>query len=141
VDKKIIFQAANKALNNLKQIFPIMIGILILLSMINILVSKDFYEKIFTSNLILDPFIGVTLGSISAGTPITSYIIGGELLKQGVSIIAVIAFILGWVTVGIIQLPIEISTLGKRFAITRNIVSFLSAIIIAILIFFTLKIF
>ena len=141
MDKKTISQAATKALNNIKQIFPIMIGILILLSIINILVPKDFYERIFTSNLILDPFIGVTLGSISAGTPITSYIIGGELLKQGISIIAVTAFILGWVTVGIIQLPIEISTLGKRFAITRNIVSFLSAIIIAILIFFTLKIF
>jgi len=141
MDKKIVIKSFYKTIQNFKQILPIIISILILLSALKILVPTTLYEKIFTSNPVIDSFIGAILGSISAGTPITSYVIGGELLKQGVSIIAITAFLLGWVTVGIIQLPIEASALGKRFAITRNVTSFVSAVIIGILTYFTLTIF
>jgi len=133
MNKKIIIRATIKTLDNFKQIIPFILGILLLISLISIIVPQDFYSKIFTHYPILDSFIGATIGSISAGNPITSYIIGGELLKQGVSLIAVTAFLLGWVTVGIIQLPAESLMLGKRFAITRNIISFFFAIIIAVL--------
>jgi len=46
---------------------------------------------------------------------------------------ATTAFILAWVTVGIVQLPAESMILGKRFAILRNILSFISAILIGLL--------
>lgn len=141
MDKKIIAKATNKTLNNFKQIFPLILGILLLISLISIVVPKDFYAKIFTNHPLLDSFIGAIIGSISAGNPITSYIIGGELLEQGVSLIAVTAFLLGWVTVGIIQLPAESLMLGKRFAIVRNIISFFLAIIIAILTIITMGLF
>ena len=59
--------------------------------------------------------------------------VGGELLKQGVSLIAITAFILAWTTVGVFMLPLEAKFLGKRFAITRNIINFIFAIIIAVL--------
>ena len=72
-------------------------------------------------------------GSISFGIPITSYIVGGELLKEGVSLLAITAFILAWSTVGVAMLPLEISYLGKRFAIYRNIINFFFSIILAIL--------
>jgi hypothetical protein len=45
----------------------------------------------------------------------------------------VTAFLVAWVTVGIIQLPAEIMMLGKRFAITRNILSFIFSILVAIM--------
>ena len=81
----------------------------------------------------MDSFIGSALGSILAGHPITSYIIGGELLEQGISLIAVTAFLVTWVTVGLVQLPVESALLGKKFAITRNITAFLFAILVAII--------
>jgi len=52
---------------------------------------------------------------------------------------AITAFIISWVTVGIVQLPAESLMLGKKFAFTRNIVSFITAIIIAILTVFTIR--
>jgi len=79
-------------------------------------------------------------GSISFGIPVTSYIIGGELLKEGVSLLAVTAFILAWSTVGIAMLPLEISFLGKKFAIIRNVINFIFAIVIAVLVVWILKI-
>jgi uncharacterized membrane protein YraQ (UPF0718 family) len=61
-----------------------------------------------------------------------SYIIGGELLKDGVSLFAVTAFIVTWVTVGLLQLPAEAAILGRQFAIFRNILSFILAILVSI---------
>jgi len=71
---------------------------------------------------------------------VTSYIIGGELVGFGVSLTAVTAFIIAWVTVGVVQAPLEAQTLGKRFTIVRNITSFISSILIAVLTVSTLAI-
>ena len=112
---------------------PILIGALLLVSLANALIPKEWYSAVFSGNLIIDPLIGSALGSILAGNPITSYILGGELLAQGVSLIAVTAFIVAWVTVGVVQLPVESLMLGKRFAITRNISAFFFAVIVAVM--------
>ena len=63
----------------------------------------------------------------------TSYIIGGELLKNGVSLVAVMAFIVSWVTVGTVQLPAESLMLGRKFALLRNGISLIMAIAISVL--------
>lgn len=116
------------------------IGILMLVNLLNPLFEK-YYTKIFTGNYFFDPLIGAIAGSISFGIPIASYVTGGELLKNGVSLLAVAAFILTWSTVGIMFLPLEISNIGKKFAMWRNSLNFVSSIIIAILTILTLKIF
>jgi hypothetical protein len=89
-------------------------------------------SSVFTGGIIRDTLIGTVTGSISAGNPITSYIISGELLKGGVSLFAVTAFIVAWVTVGLVQYPAEADILGKRFATLRNCISFILAILVSI---------
>ena len=112
---------------------PLILGTVLLVSLIITLIPSSFYLKIFQGNIILDPIIGSTIGSISAGNPIISYIIGGELLNKGINLIAVTAFIVAWVTVGIIQFPAESMILGKKFALLRNILSFIFSIIVALI--------
>ena len=128
-----------KTIHSFKIAFPMIIGVFLLVNLIIPLLGKHF-DKFFTGNYLIDPLIGAFVGSISFGIPLTSYIAGGELLKQGISLVAVTAFILTWTTVGVVMLPLEISFLGKRFAITRNIVNFIFAIIISILTVVTLNI-
>jgi hypothetical protein len=139
MDKILVEQAFVKTLNNLKQVLPVILGILMLVSLSFVLIPKSFYTKIFYGSNIIDPLIGAIFGSVAAGNPLISYIIGGEFLAQGVSLVAVVAFILTWVSVGLVQLPAESLMLGKRFAITRNIVSFITAIIVAVLTVITLS--
>lgn len=139
MDKEAIKKAAFKTWRNFSMVMPVILGIFLLLSLMNTAIPKSFYAKLFTGNLWLDSFVGAAVGSISVGNPLTSYIVGGEMLNQGVSLVAVTAFLLGWVTVGIIQLPAESLMLGKRFAITRNLVSFILAIVVAVLTVLTLK--
>ncbi len=120
---------ASKAIGNS---LPVLTGVILLIGLVNTFVPKSIYSTLFSNNIFLDPVIGSGLGSILAGNPITSYVLGGELLLQGVSLIAVTAFIVSWVTVGLIQLPAEATLLGKKFAIARNILSFIFSIIVAI---------
>ena len=119
--------------------FPIIMGTIMLVSLINALVPKSFYGRIFTNNNLFDPLIGALMGSISAGTPLVSYVISGELLKNGVGLIAITAFLLAWVTVGLIQMPAEGMVLGKKFTLVRNLTSFIFAIIIAIIVGYILS--
>ncbi|MEA3329954.1 MAG: hypothetical protein U9Q06_04390 [Nanoarchaeota archaeon] len=126
-------EAVLKAGRGLWNSFPMILGTVLLVSLMSILIQKSFYMSVFSKNVFLDSLMGSLIGSISAGNPIVSYIFGGEMLKQGVGLIAVTAFLVSWVTVGIIQFPAESAILGKKFAVLRNILSFIFAIIVAIL--------
>ena len=126
-------QAIVKAGRGLWKAVPMILGTILLISLISVLIPKSFYTKVFSKNMFFDSIIGSSVGSISVGNPITSYIFGGELLKQGISLLAVTAFLVAWVTVGLIQLPAESAILGKKFALLRNITSFILAIIVAII--------
>ncbi len=133
-------KAIIKTLESYKKTMPILFGTLLLVNIINPFL-KEFYASIFSGNYILDPLIGALAGSISFGMPATAYLAGGELLKEGVSLLAVSAFMMAWTTVGVSMLPLEMSFLGKRFAIARNIVNFFFAIIISILTVVTVNMF
>ncbi len=128
-----IKQSVKKAAKILWRSTPILVGVVLLVSLANALIPKSAYASVFSRIPFLDSFIGSALGSILAGNPVTSYVLGGEMLSQGVSLVAVTAFLVAWVTVGIVQLPAEAMLLGRKFAITRNITAFLLAIIVAII--------
>jgi uncharacterized membrane protein YraQ (UPF0718 family) len=127
-----IFTSIYRAFKSFGTAFSVFLGIILLLGLLRTYVTPQFISTIFKGEIFLDTILGSIFGSISAGNPVTSYIIGGELLKQGISLFAVTAFMVAWVTVGIVQLPAEAAFLGKRFAIFRNLLSFILSIIVAI---------
>lgn len=125
-------EAARRSRKQVHSMLPIMTGVVLLVGLFNSFISKTFLEAVFSGNVGLDSFWGACAGSLLAGNPINSYIIGGELLKQGVSLFAVTAFMLAWVSVGLVQLPAEMAALGRGFALRRNAACFLLAFPIAI---------
>ena len=127
-----IKNSINQSLRSFKSALPIMFGMLMLVSLTNVYLH-DYYGSIFVGNKFFDLLAGSFAGSVSFGIPITSYIVGGELLNEGVSLLAITAFILSWTTVGIAMLPLEAKFLGWKFALTRNVINFIFSIIIAFL--------
>jgi len=121
-----------KALKSFSTSIPILLGIILLMGLFRTFVSERIISSMFIGEMLRDTLIGTVIGSIFAGNAINSYIIGGELLKMGVDLFAVTAFIVAWVTVGVIQYPAEAEILGKRFATLRNVLSFILAILISI---------
>ena len=122
--------ALTKSARAISNSLPVLAGVVLLVGLTHTLIPKFFY---FSKNDVLDSIIGSGLGSVLAGNPLTSYVLGGELVKQGVSLVAVTSFLVAWVTVGIVQLPAESLLLGKRFALVRNFLSFVFSIIVAII--------
>ncbi|MBN2566760.1 hypothetical protein JXB02_01585 [Candidatus Woesearchaeota archaeon] len=98
------------------------------------IIPRDRLVSLFWGEPFADALIGSALGSVLAGNPVTSYVIGGEMLGKGIGIIAVTSFMLAWVTVGIITLPAEAVALGRRFALMRNAGAFLLSLAGGILI-------
>ncbi len=139
MQKKRIQTSLKKTVWRFVNLLPIIIGMLLLSSLVVTVFPEELSAGLFGSSDSLDTLIGASVGSIAAGHPLASYLMGGELLKSGVSLLAVTAFIVSWVTVGLVQLPAEILVLGARFAIYRNVICFFAAIAIAFLTVYTLK--
>jgi len=133
IDRVALVHALRSSANQFGNILPILVGVVLLIGIFNAFVSKELISSVFSGNTVLDTLWGACFGSIFAGNPINSYIIGGELLEYGISLFAVTALIIAWVTVGLVQLPVEIAALGSRFALARNAISFALSIAIAIL--------
>ena len=133
IDKVVFRHAVKASANQFAGLLPILLSVVLLIGLFITFVSKDLLASVFSGSPVLDTLLGACFGSIFAGNPINSYIIGGELLTRSVSLFAVTAFIIAWVTVGLVQLPAEIASLGKKFALMRNAISFVLSIAVAAL--------
>lgn len=130
--QKYLIKKFIKSLKGLINSLPMMIGIILLIGLMKSFISLESIAGIFTQNKYIDTVIGALYGSIFAGNSINSYIIGNELILGGVSLFAVTAFLIAWVTVGFAQIPMEKDLLGIKFTIIRNIFSILFAILISL---------
>jgi uncharacterized membrane protein YraQ (UPF0718 family) len=127
-------KAMYKSLKNLTKSLPIMLCIIVILGIIKVFISYQTISTLFIDNKFFDPIIGSFIGSIMAGNSLNSYIMGEEFLNNGISIYAVSAFLISWVTVGFIQIPLEAKELGPKFTLFRNIFAIISSIIIGLII-------
>jgi uncharacterized membrane protein YraQ (UPF0718 family) len=137
--KQSLAKSTKQTVSMFVAMLPIIVGVILLTSLIIEVLPIDAVTGWFGGNDVVDALVGALFGSISAGHPLTSYVLGGELLQGGVSLVAITAFLISWVTVGSIQLPAEAITLGWRFALYRNLMCFLFSIIIAVLVMTTLR--
>ncbi len=120
---------------------PLLLGVIGLVGLFQVIVTPKMLASLFRGNsLFVDTLLGTLTGSIAAGNPIVSYLLGGELLDNGISLYAVTAFILSWVTLGFVQLPAELEVFGGKFTLYRNILSFISTMFIAVLTTLTLQV-
>jgi len=118
---------------------PMIIAILGLVGLMQAFVSREMLAALFTGNPFYDTAIGTFTGAIAVGQALISYIIGGELLQQGISMYAVTALILSWVTLGFVQLPLEAEVLGKRFTLYRNLLALVATVLVSLATVATLK--
>jgi len=102
---------------------PLLLGVIGLVGLFQVLVTPQMLASLFQGNPFLDTLIGTMSGAAAAGNPIVSYLIGGELLDQGISLYAVTAFLLSWVTLGFIQLPAEVTVFGGKILLSTGIFS------------------
>jgi uncharacterized membrane protein YraQ (UPF0718 family) len=126
-------QALKKAALSLVAMMPTVLGVVGLVGIFQVFITKEMLASLFTKDPIRDTVVGTLAGGVAVGNAMVSYILGGKLLEQGVSLYAVTAFVLAWVTLGVVQLPLEAQMLGLRFTVARNVLALIFTMMTAIL--------
>lgn len=127
-------EAFVKGLHQFYALLPKLVGVILLLGLFRGFVSEQALLSVFSGSVLYDSVLGAGLGSILAGNPINSYVIGKSLLSADVGMTGAAALMLAWVNVGVIQLPVEVAAMGMRFALVRNIAGFFVAVVMAFVI-------
>ncbi len=137
-----LFKSKEKTKSGLKNAVKSLMGIMpyVIIIILGIGVMQGFLSKEIISSFLGENsgFWGVILagllGAVLFIPALISFPLTASLIDSGASIMVAAAFITTLTMVGFITLPLEIKELGKKFALLRNLLSFIIAIIIAVLI-------
>ncbi|MGB9847344.1 MAG: permease [Desulfotomaculales bacterium] len=123
-------RAAGKSFSNM---LPAMLGIIGLIGIILALVPPGVIAGLFGSN---NPFGIALIALAGAVTMIPAFIafpLAASFLQAGAGVTAVAVFITTLLMVGIVTAPLEISFFGRKFTLWRNVLGFLLALVIGVL--------
>jgi len=112
----------------------VVIATVILIGLILGFVSKDQISEVIGKQAGLKGVLTVALlGAVLHIPSIISFPLAASLLRVGASVTSVAVFITTLTMIGIATLPIEVRELGRKFAVLRNSLSFLIAILIGLI--------
>lgn len=116
------------------KLLPMVLIIVILVGLLLGFVPPEGIETFFGAQSgILGALIIGGIGAILHIPALIAFPLAGSLVESGASITSAAAFITTLTMIGTVYLPVEIKILGKKFALMRNGLSFLVAIIISLL--------
>ena len=119
---------------SLRKLIPLLIAIFGMVGLFQVFLSPQQVEQALgASNGWISLFIGGALGAVSIGPPLAAYPLAGSMLDAGAWPPAVAAFVICWISIGVITLPFEASVFSLRYALLRNGIGFIVALIIGTL--------
>lgn len=133
-DKNKTFDSIKMSSGLMKSMIGEIIGILFLIGLILTFIPPDKIKQYLGgSNILISTFVSAILGSITLIPAFVAFPLVGSIVKVGANIVPIVAFLTTLTMVGFVTFPLEKKEFGVKFALTRNILSFVFAIIIALL--------
>lgn len=125
--------AARAGMKQLGAILPTFLAVFGIVGLFEVFVPPAMIQQwLGEASGVASLFVGASVGSVAAGPPPAAYPIAATLLRGGAWPPAIAAFIVSWVLVGIASLPFEAKIFGWRFALLRNGISFVAAMLIGL---------
>jgi len=117
------------------RLLPMMVNILLMVALIMGFIDKQFISSWLGSaqngwNIV----IAALLGSVLMIPSLVGFPLAASLLLKGASLTAIATFITTLTMIGVVTLPLEIKEMGGRFALLRNGLSLIVAVVIGLLI-------
>ena len=110
------------------------IGILFLIGLILTFFPPETINQVIGKYSILtSTIISAAVGTITLIPAFVAFPLVGSLVDGGVSIIPSVAFLTTLTMVGLVTFPLEKDEFGLKFTVSRNLLSFIFAIIIALI--------
>ena len=122
-----------KALKSFIKLMPVLIPLFLFVGILLALVTPQFISSILGEDSgIFGYIIGMTIGSITFMSPFVAYPLGQELLQNGAAYPQVAGFLVTLMSVGLVYFAMESKFFNKKAAIYRNVISFIGAILVVI---------
>ena len=132
-DKSKTLKSLKIAGKSLLKLAPTILSVILLIGIIYGLFSDKIGLLFGNENGVTGFTLIAVVGSLMHMPSLLAFPLAGSFLAGGATISSVAAFITTLTMIGVVTLPLEIKTLGKKFALYRNVFSFCIAIIIAVL--------
>ncbi len=132
-NKEKTFAAMKKSKSMMGNMIGEIIGIIFIIGLILTFIPPDTIKSVMSSsNVFLSTIVSALVGSITLIPAFVGFPLVGSLVDAGASIIPAVAFLTTLTMVGVVTFPLEKKEFGTKFALTRNLMSFGFAVIIAL---------
>jgi uncharacterized membrane protein YraQ (UPF0718 family) len=132
-NKKKTFAAMKKSKSMMGNMLGEIIAIIFLIGLLLTLIPPETIKSALGSaNTFVSTIVGALVGSITLIPAFVAFPLVGSLVDAGASIIPAVAFLTTLTMVGVVTFPLEKKEFGTKFALTRNILSFGFAVVIAL---------
>jgi len=133
IDKDRTRSALKISRKSLVELAPRVLGLVAIVGLMLALVPPAVLARLFNIHGIAGFTVVSVIGSIITMPGPIAFPLAGTLLKLGAAPATLAAFVTTLTMVGTVSAPIEVSYFGTRFTIVRQSLSFLTAIIIGLL--------
>ncbi|MGI6484866.1 MAG: permease [Tepidanaerobacteraceae bacterium] len=132
-DKKKSLRSLKIVRGMMKTMVSEMVAILFLIGLIVTFIPPEMVGAYLGKvNIFLSTVVAAVIGSITLIPAFVAFPLVGSFVKIGISIVPAVAFLTTLTMVGFVTFPLEKKSFGTKFTLTRNLFSFLFAIIISI---------
>lgn len=134
-DKKKTKMALKKAWKSFENILPEFLVVIILVGFLLAILNPDTISKIIGDE---SGWLGIVLagviGSVTLIPGFVAFPTAALLLENGAGYMQIATFISTLMMVGIVTLPVEIKYFGRKISIMRNVLAFIFAFVVALII-------
>ena len=127
-------QSIGVAVKSFIRIMPTVFIIIVVIGLLLAFVPPDQISRFIGEQAGFGGLLAIAaLGTVLFIPALISFPLAASLLQSGASTAAVAAFITTLTMIGVVTLPLEIKELGKKMAFLRNGLSFIIAVVIALI--------
>jgi len=130
--KKKTFEAMKKSKGMMGNMLGEIIAIIFMIGLVLTFIPPESIKSVLGSeNTALATIIAAVAGSVTLIPAFVAFPLVGSFVDVGASIVPAVAFLTTLTMVGIVTFPLEKKEFGFKFALIRNVLSFVMALIIA----------
>ena len=124
-----------KGFKSFIKLFPILVPLFLIIGILLAVVTPEFIsESLGSDSGIFGYLFALIVGSITFLPSFVAFPLGAELLEAGAGVPQVAGFLVTLMSVGIVYYSAESKYFSKKAAIYRNLVSFIGAIIVILIV-------
>jgi uncharacterized membrane protein YraQ (UPF0718 family) len=127
-------ESMKKSRGMMKNMLGDIIGIIFLIGLLLTFIPPQTIKTVLGSeNVVFSSLVAALIGSVTLIPAFVAFPLVGSFVDAGASIVPGVAFLTTLTMVGVVTFPLEKKEFGLKFALSRNVLSFSAAIVIAVL--------